>query len=352
MSPRETAGLSACRLSAATSRSGMNAGRCSSTGRSVAVAMPGRYLKGCQKLIRGWEGDVQISLGVPNFGPWAGPDLRPLLDLASSADAAGVDRLVVSDHVLLGRNTDAYRWGRFPTPPEGRWLEPLACLTAFAAVTTRVRLSTGILIAPLRAATVLAKTVATLDALSGGRVDLGVGVGWQREEYDATGVDFSRRGDLLDHTIAACRELWTTLPAAYDGGSIDFRDVYCSPLPVQARLPVWFSGTLTDRTVRRVSDLGDGWIPIMGASIDDIRSGAERLRDATERRLDIQAPLAPVRRDDRSVDVAAMLGQTAVLAAAGVTNVYVNAATLAASPAQAGEAVAAFVEAFRRTVST
>src|SRR3954468_20982 len=202
----------------------MNAGRCSSTGRSVAVAMPGRYLKGCQKLIRGWEGDVQISLGVPNFGPWAGPDLRPLLDLASSADAAGVDRLVVSDHVLLGRNTDAYRWGRFPTPPEAPWLEPLTCLTAFAAVTTRVRLSTGILIAPLRPATVLAKTVATLDVLSGGRVDLGVGVGWHREEYDATGIAFAGRGDLLEETMAACRALWSALPASYDGKHVVFSD--------------------------------------------------------------------------------------------------------------------------------
>jgi len=190
---------------------------------------------------------VQLSLGLPNFGPWAGPDPHTLLDLAAAADTAGVDRLVVSDHVLLGRHIDAYRWGRFPTPPDGPWLEPLACLTAFAAVTSRVRLSTGILIAPLRPATVLAKTVATLDVLSGGRVDLGVGVGWQREEYDATGVDFSRRGDLLDQTIAACRALWTTLPASYDGEGIGFRDVYCSPLPAQARLPVWFSGTLTDR---------------------------------------------------------------------------------------------------------
>src|SRR3954467_13802001 len=274
-----------------------------------------------ERLWRSSGGRVQLSLGIPNFGPWAAADLQPLLDLARAADAAGVDRLVVSAHVLLGPPPDAYRWGRFPTPPDGAWLEPLACLTAFSAVTSRVRLSTGILIAPLRRATVLAKTVATLDVLSAGRVDLGVGVGWQREEYDATGVDFSRRGDLLDATIAACRELWTALPASYDGGGIRFEDVYCSPLPAQPRLPVWFSGTLTDRTIRRVADLGDGWIPIMGASVDDIRSGAKRLRDATERRLDIQAPLAPVRRDDRSVDVAGMLGQTAVLAAAGVTNV-------------------------------
>src|SRR3954452_18001098 len=186
---------------------------------------------------------VALSLGVPNFGAWA-DDWPDVLDLARAADDAGVDRLVVTDHVVMGRNTDAYVWGRFPTPPEAPWLELLTCLAAIATATTRVRLATGIVIAPLRPAAVLAKTVATLDVLSGGRVDLGVGVGWQREEYVATGVDFSRRGDLLDHTIAACRELWSALPASYDGGGISFRDVYCSPLPSQGRLPVWFSGTL------------------------------------------------------------------------------------------------------------
>ena len=132
---------------------------------------------------------MQLSLGIPNFGSWAGSDPHSLLDVAKAADDAGVDRLVVSDHVVLGPNLDAYRWGRFPTGPEAPWHEPLTCLTAFAAVTERVRLSTGILIAPLRRAPLLAKTVATLDVVSGGRVDLGVGVGWQREEYDAVGLE-------------------------------------------------------------------------------------------------------------------------------------------------------------------
>ena len=294
---------------------------------------------------------MQLSLGVPNFGAWPGPDLGPLLDLARAADDAGVDRIVVSDHVVLGRRLDAYRWGRFPTASDGRWLEPLTCLTAFAAVTTRVRLSTGILIAPLRPATLLAKTVATLDVLSGGRVDLGVGVGWQREEYDAAGLDFSSRGDLLDETVAACRELWSDLPASYHGAHVDFEEIFCSPLPEQERVPVWFSGTLTDRTVRRIADLGDGWIPIMGATVDDIRTGAKRLREATDRPLDVQAPLVPVRRDDKTVDVEAMIGQTPELSAAGVTNVYVNAATLAGDPATAAKALPAVVSAIQEVLS-
>ena len=290
---------------------------------------------------------MQLSLGVPNFGSWPGADLRSLLDLARAADHAGVDRLVVSDHVVLGRNLDAYRWGRFPTGSDGAWLEPLTCLAAFAAVTTRVRLSTGILIAPLRPAVLLAKTVATLDTVSGGRVDLGVGVGWQKEEYDALGLDFSRRGDLLEETVAACRRLWTSLPASYRGEQVAFDDVFCSPQPAQHRLPVWFSGTLTTRILRRVVELGDGWIPIMGASVDDIRCGAERLREAAGRAVDVQAPLRPVRRDDKTLDLAATMAQVPGLAAAGVTNAYLNAATIGPDPASAADALPEVVSTFQ-----
>jgi probable F420-dependent oxidoreductase len=294
---------------------------------------------------------VQLSLGVPNFGAWPGDDPRSLLDVARAAEAAGVDRLVVSDHVVLGDNLGAYRWGRFPTAPDGRWLEPLTTLTAFAAVTSRTRLSTGILIAPLRPATVLAKTVATLDALSGGRVDLGVGVGWQREEYDAEGLDFTTRGDLLDETVAACRALWCDLPASYHGEHVSLAGVYCSPQPVQPRLPVWFSGTLTERTVRRIAAWGDGWIPIMGASIDDIAAGARRLTAACGRVVDVQAPLPLVRREDKSLDLDATLAHMTDLAAACVSNVYVNIASLATTPGDVPEALARFVPAFRQAAS-
>ena len=263
-----------------------------------------------------------LSLGLPNFGGWFGGDWSGLLGLARTADDAGVDRLVVTDHVLMGRNTDAYAWGRFPTAPDGPWLEPLTCLSAIAGVTSRVRLATGIVIAPLRPAPVLAKTVATLDVLSGGRVDLGVGVGWQREEYDASGLEFDKRGQLLDDTIAACRALWSELPASYKSPTVSFDDVFCSPQPMQERLPVWFSGTMSARTVRRVSELGDGWIPIMGASLDDIRAGAEQLRAATDRPLEVQAPV-------RSMD------GVPELLDAGVTNVYINAMSVGATPAAA-----------------
>lgn len=292
---------------------------------------------------------VTLSVGLPNFGSWAGGDWRALLDVAAAADDAGMHRLIVNDHVVLGRNLDAYTWGRFPTGPDGPWLEPLTVLAGLAAVTRRVRLATGVLVAPLRPAAVLAKTAATLDVLSGGRLDLAVGVGWQREEYDAVGLDFADRGRLLDETVAACRALWSQRPASYTSESVSFEGVWCSPQPVQPRLPVWFSGTLHPRNLRRITDLGDGWIPIMGATLDEIRAGAERLRAAANRLVAVQAPLRPVGGGGRPADPAATLAALPDLAAAGVTDAYVFLASFAAGPGDAPGALQRLAAAYRES---
>jgi probable F420-dependent oxidoreductase len=253
-----------------------------------------------------------------------------MIDLAPQAEEAGIDRVVISDHVVMGRNTQEYAWGKFPVPPEAPWLEPLTVLTAMAAVTTTIRLSTGILIAPLRPAALLAKAVATLDVLSAGRVDLGVGTGWQREEYDAQGLEFERRGQLLTDTVAACRALWEDTPATFQSPSISFTDIFCEPKPVQSPLPVWFSGVLHQRNLHRIVELGDGWIPIMGASLEDIRAGAERLRDEFERRardpdlLKVQAPALMARDSDGAWDVARTMASVPTLTEAGATDIHVT----------------------------
>ena len=159
----------------------------------------------------------QLSLHLINLAPeghtagWG-----HLLALARACDAAGIDRVNVSDHVVFGEALEEYakpevggrEGGKQPTGPDGHWLEPLTTLAVIAGQTSRVRLGTQILLAALRRPVILAKSAATLDVLSGGRLDLGVGVGWQKAEYEAAGLAFERRGKLLDHTLEVVQTLW------------------------------------------------------------------------------------------------------------------------------------------------
>lgn len=294
-----------------------------------------------------------FTLGLPTFGALPSGDWRTLLDLAQAAEEAGVDRVLVTDHVVNGPNVASYPWGRFPTGPEGDWLEPLTVLTAMAAVTTRVRLGTGILIAPLRPAALLAKTAATVDVLSGGRLDLGVGTGWQPEELLALGVDPARRGAVLTDTIAACRALWAPGPTTFESATVSFTDIWCAPQPAQARVPVWFSGTLTPRNLRRIVELGDGWIPIMGSTPDDVQQGAATLRsaytDAGRNPADLQVrhALTMVLGDDGTVDLRATMAPVPALAGHGVTDVTMNILAVDREMRDPSATCAALVGAFR-----
>jgi probable F420-dependent oxidoreductase len=218
-------------------------------------------------------------------------------------------------------------------------------LTAVATVTGRVRLATGILIAPLRPAALLAKQVATLDQLSNGRVDLGVGTGWQREEYEAQGLPFEQRGQLLDDTLAACRALWRDTPAALDTPTLSFRDIYCEPKPVQpGGVPIWVAGTLHGRNLARLVQHGDGWIPIMGESVEGIAAGAARVKDAfaaagrDPAALKVQAPVRMATGSDGRPDVASCMASVPELVAAGATDVV---ATLRAFARDVADAPAA-----------
>jgi probable F420-dependent oxidoreductase len=297
----------------------------------------------------------QLSVGLPNFGSYLEPrDWHRFIDLARAADDAGVDRVVVVDHVVMGPNTDAYAWGNFPTPPEAPWLEPLTVLAAMAAVTTRVRLATGILIAPLRPAAFLAKQAATLDVLSQGRLDLGVGTGWQREEYDAQELDFGRRGQLLTDTLAACKALWRDLPANVETPTLTFHDIYCAPQPVQpGGVPLWIAGTLNKRNMERLVRFGDAWIPIMGETVDGIAAGAEQVRAAWKEagrdaaQLQVQAPLRIARGDDGRPDIARSVESVPELVAAGATDVQAPLRAFARDPADAPAAFAELVTRFR-----
>ncbi len=297
----------------------------------------------------------QLSIGVPNFGTWAGGDWRAMVDVARMVEDAGGDRVVVVDHLVMGPNTAAYRWGRFPTPPESPWLEPLTVLTAMAAVTSAVRLATGILIVPLRPAVLLAKTAATLDQISGGRLDLGVGFGWQREEYLAVGRSWDERGALLTDALEVCRALWNDTPAAVHATTIEFDDIYCEPKPVRAGgIPILVAGTLSARNVERIVRWGDGWIPIMGASGDDVAAGIVQLhgalagagRDADGLLVQTALPLA---RGDQGIDLEASFASAAPLAAAGATSFNVPLQAFAPTIGDAAKAIADIARCHQRT---
>lgn len=281
---------------------------------------------------------MRLSVPLPTYAAEDPGGWDRLFDLARAADAAGVDRVVVSDHVALGEDLEAYgrretggvEGGRQPTGPDGHWLEPVTVLTAVAARTTRVRLGTYILLAALRRPVVLAKQLATLDVLSNGRVDLGVGIGWQREEYEAAGLDFGARGRLLDHSLEVCQTLWREQRASYASAELHFEAIHSMPKPVQpGGVPIWVSGRCNQRVARRLARFGCGWIP-WGEDADDPVASIPRMRAAVDAAGGDGASLAvlgtlPVpRHEDRSPDLAATMGHVPPLAEAGVTDFLVR----------------------------
>jgi probable F420-dependent oxidoreductase len=269
-----------------------------------------------------------LLLSLPAGTNAGGGDPRLLVDLAVQAEAFGVGGVIISDHVLIGERTDRYPWGRFPFGPEAPWLEPLTVLTAIATATERLVLTTGVLIVPLRPAPLLAKQVATLDRLSRGRVVLGVGTGWQAEEFTAQGLDPADRGRLLTDHVAACRMLWRYAPASFESASVSFDRVWSEPRPSTAGgPPILFSGTLTPRNIRRIVDLGDGWIPIMGTTLDGLAEGVATLRaeyaaagrEPAELRVRMPLPLAKGAEGRR--DLAASMAALSEVLGAGATEI-------------------------------
>lgn len=276
---------------------------------------------------------IQLSVYLTNFAA-TDHDWTALIRSAEIADEAGVDRIAVSDHVVFGESLDAYgrpelggaAGARQPTGPDGHWLEPLTFLSVVAGRTRQVRLSTSILLAALRTPAVLAKQLSTLDVLSNGRVDLGVGIGWQREEYEACGLDFHRRGELLDRCLAICQLLWTETVAAYDDGNLRFERIHQMPKPVTpGGVPIWVSGRLNDRTVQRLVRFGIGWLP-WGDHIDNPAPGIVLLREAFEAAgrdpatLQVQSRLQVVTGPAGDVDVDATLAAARPLVDAGITD--------------------------------
>jgi probable F420-dependent oxidoreductase len=257
-----------------------------------------------------------------------------LLALARACDAAGIDRVNVSDHVVFGEALEEYakpevggrEGGKQPTGPDGHWLEPLTTLAVIAGQTSRVRLGTQILLAALRRPVILAKSATTLDVLSGGRLDLGVGVGWQKAEYDAAGLPFERRGKLLDHTLAVIQTLWREQRASFASPELTFDGIHQMPKPLQdGGVPIWISGTIRDTTVRRLVQFGTRWIP-WGKDDGDMTASLPLMKDAIAKAggdpdaLQASGPLPAVWDANRQLDLPRTMDRVPERLAAGQTD--------------------------------
>ena len=276
----------------------------------------------------------QCSIMLRTFAPEDPGGWDHIIDLTCAADAAGVDRVVMSDHVVFGEDLEAYadpakggsRGGKQPTGPDGHWLEPLSTIAYLAGITKRVRLGTNILIAALRRPVVLAKMASTIDVLSGGRLDVGVGVGWQREEYEAAGLSYEGRGRLLDHTMEVCQLLWREQTARYDSDGLTFDKIHMMPKPLQpGGVPIWVSGTVNKRSMERLAKFGSGWIP-WGDDAEDVATGITKMRAAVSglgrdpSELGVVGNLMMVRNGDGEVDMEATLAKAPAMVDAGVTD--------------------------------
>jgi len=267
---------------------------------------------------------LEISVILSGLSMLYGEDLEGMVETARLADEAGIDQIVVTDHLAIGSRTDRYPYGKFPFANEEPWPEPLTTLAAMAGATSRVRLGTGVLIVPLRPALLLAKTLATLDVISGGRVDLGIGTGWQREEFAAAGVPFVGRTARMEDTLRACRVLWRDAPASFESETVSFQDVWCLPRPLQPDgIPLWIGGGLTEGNLRRLVELGAGWMPV-APDLDELRQGREKIGTAlveAGRQPDsvgIRGALGPVR-GEKGPDMERTLAQLGPLQDAGAT---------------------------------
>ena len=198
-------------------------------------------------------------------------DLRALVRIAQEAEDAGVDGVMLSEHIVMGPSAGSE--GRMENPrdyaapgnqdPATPWPDSIVLLSAIAAATTRLRLIGAAIIAPLRHPLLLAHQLAALDLLSEGRLVVQPTVSWHRDEYEALGVPFEKRGELLDEHLAAWRETWASSPARFAGGHYRFSDVYLEPKPFRPEGPrLWFGGTtVAPWIVRRLVRYGHGFHP-------------------------------------------------------------------------------------------
>jgi probable F420-dependent oxidoreductase len=207
---------------------------------------------------------VKLGLALPQFGPLA--DATRIAAFAAAAEQLGYASLWVGDRLLTPlQPSDPYPGRQQPYPPEfTSGLDPLVTLAAAATSTSTLRLSSSTLNAPWHNAVLLGRSLTSLDQLSGGRLEVGIGLGWMRDEYDAVGVDWSSRGARLDEMLDVWRLMWTDNPVAHDGRFFTMTTSAMDLKPVQPGGPPLLFGAVTPAGMARVGRRGAGWLAVQG----------------------------------------------------------------------------------------
>ena len=269
---------------------------------------------------------MKFDLWIPTASPMTTVEL--LDAVGRESDARGISTLWVGEHVVLfDQYASRYPYaadGKIPAPSGSGLLDPVVTLSYLAACTKSVRLGTAMLLLPQRNPVYVAKEVSSLDWLSGGRVDLGIGVGWLKEEFEALGVPFAGRAHRTEEAIAAMRALWSDEEASYEGTTTSFHRCFLRPQPVGGAIPVHVGGH-SEGAARRAGRIGDGFFPL-GVSpaelpplIDIIRQSATAAgRDPNAVEVTIQ--VTATRGEEAVADVAMLqeLGVSRVLVPAGL----------------------------------
>ena len=188
-----------------------------------------------------------------------GADPGAVRDFAQAAESLGYEHLLVFDHVLGADPSKRERWER-PYSHKDTFHEPFVLFGYLAAITESIQMTTGILILPQRQTALVAKQAAAVDVLTGGRLRLGIGIGWNDVEYEALGENFSNRGRRSEEQVELLRLLWTQEVVNFKGRYHQVTHAGINPLPVQRPIPIWFGGGAPN-VVRRIGRLGDGWFP-------------------------------------------------------------------------------------------
>jgi probable F420-dependent oxidoreductase len=207
---------------------------------------------------------MQIGFNAPTSGPLIEPD--SFVSIITEGETLGFDYVTVSDHIMVPRNLESkYPYtdtGEFPAGTQAAWLDQLGATAFIAALTKKLRFVLSVMVVPHRPAVLTAKLLSTIDYLSKGRLTLGIGVGWCREEFEAIGAaPFDDRGPVTDEWMAACQELWTAEFPKFDGRYVKFDDVTFNPKPAQSPIPIWVGGE-SGPALRRTARYAHGWYPV------------------------------------------------------------------------------------------